>query len=113
MSDCIIIRDLEVWTNVGITKEERSSKQRLLVSVKIVYDLSKTGVSDDILQTIDYDDACKKIQEAMKEERNTIEKVAEDIANLLKKTYAPTAVRIEVKKFVIPKTGYVGVCIER
>lgn len=112
--DQISITDLEIWTHIGITEEERSTEQCLTVSVQMHTDTTKCAQTDDVSHTIDYDSVCKDILRIAKQERNTIETFAQDAATMILDTYKPGGgVEVVVKKFVIPGTESVSVRITR
>lgn len=111
--DCIKILDLNVPTYIGITEEERRTKQALKVSVEMCTDVSKAGTSDDVTDTIDYEVVCVRIKELGKTERNTIEKFAEDIATMILNEFKPTSVKVTVWKYILKDTSGVAVTIER
>ncbi|MDQ3661693.1 MAG: dihydroneopterin aldolase [Actinomycetota bacterium] len=54
MSDRIIVRGLRVSAHVGVSAEERSRSQVLLVSVEAWRSLSRAAQSDELADTIDY-----------------------------------------------------------
>ena len=108
----ITIVDLEVFYNVGVSEEERSKPQRLLVTIDMSLDFSSAAVSDRIEKTIDYNEVC---QEMLKfgEGRSwkLLERLSTAIADYILAEYKPQAVLVEVKKFIIPQTRYVSVSV--
>ena len=111
--DIITIHELSVPTHIGITKEERSKEQTLKVSVEISLDLSAVTKSDAIEDTINYEEVCNHIKELGKTERNTIEKFAEDTAQMILKDFKPSSVKVSVWKYILPDTNGVAVTIQR
>lgn len=116
--DKIIIRDLEVFGNHGVLKEENVLGQKFLVSADISVDLQRAGEEDNILKTINYGEMCKDIVKFS--ENNTfhlIESFAENLANfLLKKYLRIKQVDLEIKKPWAPiglSLDYVSVKITR
>lgn len=116
--DKIIIRDLEVFGNHGVLKEENVLGQKFLVSADIFVDLQRAGEEDNILKTINYGEMCKDIVKFS--ENNTfhlIESFAENLANfLLKKYLRIKQVDLEIKKPWAPiglSLDYVSVKITR
>ena len=57
----ITIVDLEVFYRVGVTDEERSRPQRLLLTIDIKYDFSSAAVSGRIGRSIDYHEVTKQL----------------------------------------------------
>jgi 7,8-dihydroneopterin aldolase/epimerase/oxygenase len=106
----IKIVDLEVFYCVGVTDEERAKPQRLLLTVEMTYDFSVAAVSDRITKTIDYFAVCQQLLEyGNGRSWKLIEKVAANVADLVKSEFNPESVTVEVKKFVIPQAAYVSV----
>lgn len=114
MPDKIIIEDLEVRSRIGVTAAERRKAQRLLITIEIIKPLAAAGKTDDLRKTIDYDAVARRVRAlAGKGERNLIERLAEEIASLVRKTFGGRDVAVTVKKFVVTKTRFVAVCVER
>jgi dihydroneopterin aldolase len=112
--DKIIIKDLEVQAQIGVTPEERSYNQRLLISVEIERELAEAGRSDMESVTTGYDTICEMVEQIVAERpRKLIEAVAHDIASTILNRRLAVAISVEVKKFSIPRTKYVAVSIRR
>ena len=112
--DKIIISDLEVRFHVGVPDEERAQAQRLLIGVEMTRDFSAAAHSDDLTATIDYYRVTRRLL-AYGEGRSwkLIEKLAADIADMILREFKPTAVSVEVKKFIIPEARYIAVRMRR
>lgn len=110
----ITITDLEVHFHVGVPEAERAHPQRLLITVELHYDFSSAAVSDRITKTIDYYQVAQKIL-AFGAGRSwkLIEKLANDIAELVLDEFHPEAVNVTVKKFPIPQAAHVAVSLTR
>ena len=108
----ITIVDLEVFYNVGVSEEERSKPQRLLVTIDMSLDFSSAAVSDRIEKTIDYNEVCQEILK-FGEGRSwkLLERLSTAIADHILAEYKPQAVLVEVKKFIIPQTRHVSVSV--
>ncbi len=111
--DTILIQDLKVETHIGVPDSERATKQVLKVSVWLHLDVRAAAASDDVRDTIDYAEVTKKIQELAKTERKTIERFAEDIAQMILDTFSPESVAVSIDKFILPDTERVAVTINR
>jgi FolB domain-containing protein len=110
----IRIVDLEVFYCVGVTDEERSKPQRLLVTVDMSYDFTSAAVSDRIEKTINYYDVAQKLLNfGAKRSWKLIERLVANIADMVLAEYKPAAVMVEVKKFPIPQAKYVSVSLTR
>jgi len=110
----ITIVDLEVFYRVGVTEEERSRPQRLLITIDMKYDFSSAAVSGRLGRTIDYAEVSRQLIK-LGETRSwkLIETVATDIANKILAEFRPESVTIEVKKFSVPEARYVSVSLTR
>ncbi len=108
--DRITIRDLEVFYRVGVPDEERSSPQRLLLVVEMSKDFRKAAATDDLANTINYSAVAQRLLR-FGDDRSwkLIEKLAADIAEMILADFAPDAVSVEVKKFIIPQARFVSV----
>jgi FolB domain-containing protein len=110
----ITIVDLEVFYSVGITDEERSKPQRLLITVDMAYDFSTAAISDRIEKTINY---WKVAQDLLKfgEGRSwkLLERLTSNVADFVLNEYRPQAVMVEVKKFPIAQAKYVSVSMTK
>jgi len=106
----ITIVELEVHCNVGVTDEERAKPQRLLLTVDMDFDFSSAAVSDRITKTIDYHQVAQRLLK-FGEGRSwkLIEKLANDIVDVILSEFQPEAVMVEVKKFSIPQAKHVSV----
>ena len=106
----ITITDLEVHFCVGVPDEERAKPQRLLLTIEMEHDFCAAAATDDIAATIDYFDVSQKIM-ALENGRSwkLIEKLANDVADLVLTGYHPAAVTVTVKKFPIPQAAQVSV----
>jgi dihydroneopterin aldolase len=112
--DRITIADLEVHWHVGITKEERSQPQRLLVTLGLDVDMAAAAASDNLAQTIDYAAVTRKVLAFGNDcHWELIETLASDLAAMVLDEFSPTGVTVEVKKFVIPQARYVSVRLAR
>lgn len=110
----ISIADLEVHYCVGVPDEERARPQRLLLTVEMESDFSKAAKSDSIADTIDYYAVSQRLLK-FGDGKNwkLIEKLANDICEMILSEFRPQSVSVEVKKFVIPQARYVSVAVTR
>jgi FolB domain-containing protein len=114
MSDKIVIEDLEVHSQIGITAAERGKPQRLLVTIEIGHPLQKAGQTGNLEETIDYDEVAKRIRGlAENKERALIETLAEEVAQTVLDEFRAMKVGVTVKKFILSDTRFVAVSIKR
>ena len=112
--DTIAISDLEVAYHVGVPETERRSPQRLLISIEMQKDFSTASRTDDLKETIDYFELSQRLLTFGKgKEWKLIEKLADDLALMILKDFAPSSVSVEVKKFAVPEARHVAVRVSR
>lgn len=96
--DLLTIHDIELWTCIGVPEVERKTEQRILVTIELSGDLSPIGTTDDVIKGIDYASLVTDVRALATTERKTIERLAEDIAEMILKKYAPASVTISIEK---------------
>jgi dihydroneopterin aldolase len=110
----ILIEDLEVRACVGVSEAERARPQRLLITVEMEADFEAAAASDDLRDTIDYSAVAKRLVDWTEGGRwRLIEKLAVEVADLVRAEFGARRVRVEVKKFVVPATRHVAVQVRR
>ena len=110
----ISIADLEVHYRIGVPDEERARPQRLLISIEMEFDFSSAAKSDAIGDTINYYEVAQELLR-FGEGRSwkLLERLVSEIADTVLSRYQPNAVRVEVKKFVIPQARHIAVSLTR
>lgn len=116
--DKITIKNLEVFCNHGVYKEENILGQKFLVSAELSLFTRKAGLSDALEDSVSYGDVSRLITAEMKKQNDKLlERAAERIAGqILKEFPLIDSVRIEVKKPWAPvmmHLDYASVSIER
>ncbi|SMO51558.1 D-erythro-7,8-dihydroneopterin triphosphate epimerase [Saccharicrinis carchari] len=97
--EIIRIKDLLLRTQVGFNKHELGKKQDLLLNVAIYYSTEGEEESDNPSQALDYRTICKKIVHMVESTHFALlEKVANDVANLILEMERVEKVNIEVDK---------------
>jgi dihydroneopterin aldolase len=110
----ISIVDLEVFYCVGVTEEERSKPQRLLISVDMASDFTAAVMSDRVEKTINYFDVAQEILKyGDGRSWKLLERLATNLADLILTKFKPQEVAVEIKKFVIPQAKFVSVSLTR
>lgn len=100
MRDKILLTDMQFLGRHGCSEEERQHSQPFIVDAELYVDLSKSGKSDDINDTVDYVQVFKEVERIVTgQPRNLIEAVAEDIAKtLLEKFSLIDSVKLTIRK---------------
>lgn len=116
--DIINIKNLEVFANHGVLKEENVLGQKFLISASLYVYSRQAGLNDDIDRSVNYADVCSLIKCFV--EKNTfklIETVAERLArDLLLSFDKIKKISLEVKKPWAPimqSVEYISIKIER
>lgn len=95
--DKIIIKDLEVYANHGVLKEERELGQKFLVSCTMYLNTRNAALNDDLSETIDYGKICYRITRILTDHTyKLIETAAEELAKELLYTM-PLIQKIDVE----------------
>ena len=113
MTDCLAIRGLILWTHIGVTEEERTSPQRVLVDVEMTLPTGDAARADDVSLSVDYAAVTEAIQSLSKKSRKTMERLAEDIAALVLRFEQVVSVIVTVQKRCLPCIHAAEVRIER
>lgn len=111
--DSIYLHAIECWTHIGVTTEEREREQLLVVSVELFTDTRKVAASDSVNEGVDYAKAVELVQKLSGEERNTVERFAEDVANAIVKKFSVESVKVSVIKRPLPDVESVHITISR
>lgn len=113
--DIIFIDDLRIPTLIGIYPREKAMPQMVEMSLQIGTSFAGAGASDDIGDTINYAEVVDRLRvELLAQHFNLLEKLAEDVAELLLKEFGARWVRVSIAKLgMMPGVRRVGVIIER
>lgn len=114
-SDRLIIKDLEVFSKIGVPDQERKKAQRLLITIDArIPKVTKAARRDSIDDTVDYFLIYQGLHRIAKSKpRRLLETLAEEIADFVLKDFKVSKVNVMVKKFIFKDTDYVGIEIER
>ena len=102
--DQITIKDLEVYANHGLYKEEKALGQKFLVSAILSLDTKLAGVSDQMDYSVDYGKVCHRIKEIL----SLIRKLEIEV----KKPWAPIGLPLDYVSVKIKRgwhRAYLGV----
>jgi len=114
-TDRLLIKDLEVWTKIGVPDQERKRAQRLLITIDAqIPKVTKAAKTDSIEKTVDYFSIYQGVHRIAKQKsRRLLETLAEECADFLLKEFPVPEVTITVKKFIFKDTDYVAIEIHR
>ena len=110
----IYIEQLRVLARVGVTKAERSRRQKLVLNISLwpVRDLRDLG--DAVARTVDYSVLSKEAKAFISRQTSKlIETLADDLASHLMRKFHIRKIRIEIRKFVLKDASYAAVAVTR
>ncbi|AKH64197.1 MULTISPECIES: bifunctional dihydroneopterin aldolase/7,8-dihydroneopterin epimerase [Photorhabdus] len=113
--DIVFIEELAVITTIGVYDWEQTIKQKLVFDIEMGWDNKRASSSDNVEYCLDY----AKVSEAIinhVENQNfaLVERVAEEVADLLLNRFNSPWVRIKVSKpRAVAQARQVGIIIER
>jgi 7,8-dihydroneopterin aldolase/epimerase/oxygenase len=113
--DIIFLSGLEIDTVIGIYDWEREIKQTVVLDLEMACDIRKAAETDDIAHTLDYKAVTERVSEFVEQsDFFLVEKLIEEVANLLRYEFKVPWVRITLnKKGAITRAKDVGIIIER
>jgi dihydroneopterin aldolase len=111
----VFIRSLRIPALVGVYDWEKAGPQTLELELEIGLKSGRSFVSDDLRDTIDYDELCKTITRDLAARRfQLLEALAEHVADRVVNDFGAQWVKLSVAKLaVVANTHAVGVRIER
>ncbi len=84
MRDRIIVRDLPLECQIGVSGQERENPQRIFVNLQLYLDLRPAAATDHVASTVNYSEVCDAVVRlAGSREFRLIETLAEEIAATL------------------------------
>ena len=111
----IHVKDIYLWSHVGVFEQERLLGQPFLCNFSIWIDVNEASSEDDLSKTADYSLAIREIQQlAFQLDCQTIESFSEHILNCLEALYGLVPMKVSLWKCAPPVPGFNGmVGIER
>ncbi|WP_340620965.1 bifunctional dihydroneopterin aldolase/7,8-dihydroneopterin epimerase [Xenorhabdus siamensis] len=113
--DIVFIEQLSVITTIGVYDWEQTIKQKLVFDIEIGWDNKRAASSDDVEHCLDYAKISEAVIQHVENQRFAlVERVAEEVANILLEQFKAPWVRIKVSKpGAVVQAKSVGVMIER
>ena len=112
--DRIHIEQLEISARIGVPEKERSTPQRLIVSISFWPYQEIRDVADNIDQTVNYSAVAEETKRFVQDQSvNLIETLADRLAAYLLKTFPIHKVTVELRKFPLQDAKYVSTTITR
>jgi len=113
--DKFFIRGLTIDAIIGVKPYERVQKQPISIDLELAYDMHAAAVSDDLTDTLNYDDIIARLQQFVSgSEFFLIEKLAANMAEFLFNEFPIQWLKIKLHKaLILNRDQQVGVIIER
>ncbi len=113
--DIVFIEQLSAFTTIGVYDWEQTIEQRLVFDIEMGWDNRKAAASDDVNDCLSYADISETVIKHVENGRFAlVERVAEEVAELLLTRFNAPWVRIKLSKpGAVARAENVGVIIER
>ena len=113
--DIVFIEQLSVITTIGVYNWEQTIEQKLVFDIEMGWDNVAAAKSDDVNDCLSYADVSEAVISHVEGQRFAlVERVAEEVAELLLSRFNSPWVRIKVSKpGAVARAANVGVIIER
>ncbi len=113
--DIVFIEQLSVITTIGVYDWEQTIEQKLVFDIEMGWDNVAAAKSDDVNDCLSYADVSEAVISHVEGQRFAlVERVAEEVAELLLSRFNSPWVRIKVSKpGAVARAVNVGVIIER
>ena len=113
--DIVFIEQLSVITTIGVYDWEQTIEQKLVFDIEMGWDNRKSAKSDDVNDCLSYADISETVIAHVEGQRFAlVERVAEEVEELLLKKFNSPWVRIKLSKpGAVARAANVGVIIER
>lgn len=113
--DIVFIEQLSVITTIGVYDWEQTIEQKLVFDIEMAWDNRKAAKSDDVADCLSYADIAETVVSHVEGARFAlVERVAEEVAELLLARFNSPWVRIKLSKpGAVARAANVGVIIER
>ena len=112
--DRIFVKNLVLGCAVGVSEEERRTKQNVVVDIEIFCSLKHAGTSDNLKNTISYSEVQDSVTELVcRSEFRLLETIAENITTLILKNPDAGKVTVAVKKEKFSNQPIMGIEITR
>lgn len=113
--DTVFIEQLSAITTIGVYQWEQTIKQKLFLDIELAWDNQKAAKSDNVADCLNYAEVTEAVLAHVENNKFAlVERVAEEVAELLLTTFATSRVSIRVTKpSAVAQAKAVGVKIVR
>lgn len=113
--DTIFIKELEIFSKIGVYEEEKKHAQPLIVDIDIYTCLRQASQTDNLSDAIDYTQLIRHIEcVCQAKHRQLLESLAQDILDTLFEDNRIQAIRISITKpKAVKETRCLGISMHR
>ena len=110
----IHIEELKVLTRIGVTRAERSRRQRLVLNITLWPARDLRDIKDAVARTVDYSALCQSAKNFIAQQTSKLlETLANDLASHLLRKFRVRKITVEIRKFVLKEADYASVTVTR
>ena len=110
----IHIEQLNVRAHVGVSKKERSKRQRLVLNITVWPVRDLRDIKDRVRRTVDYAALCQETKTYLaKQSLKLLETLGQDLSAHLLRKFRIQKIRLEIRKFVLKDAAYAAVIVTR
>jgi dihydroneopterin aldolase len=113
--DIVFIEELTVITTIGVYDWEQTIQQKLVFDIEMAWDNRQAARSDNVDDCLSYADVSETVIQYVQPNRFAlVERVAEEVAEILIQRFNTPWIRLKVSKpGAVVQANRVGVIIER
>ncbi|MCW4025361.1 MAG: dihydroneopterin aldolase [Candidatus Bathyarchaeota archaeon] len=112
--DKIFVKNLVLPCKVGVTEDERSNIQNVILDIEVFCDLRQAGATDDFLKGIDYEKIVEIATTTVtKGEFVLLERLVEKVASQVLENLAVSGISVAVKKEKYSVAPIIGIELHR
>lgn len=113
--DTIFLHGIKADCVVGVWEWEKQITQKIIVDIDMRFDIKPAAASDNLNDTLNYKAVAEDVIEMLEASRfDLIEKMAEEVANLVQKKFGVKWIKVRINKGgAVKHVGSVGILIER
>ena len=113
--DTIFLQGITAHCVVGVWDWEKSITQKIIVDLELATDITQAAKTDQLEDTLDYKSIAEAVIAMLEASRfQLIEKMAEEVAELVMQQYSIPWVKVRINKGgAVKHVANVGVMIER
>jgi len=109
LSDRIHIEQLEIFTRIGVPEKERSTPQRITVTISFWPYHDQRDLADKIGNTVNYSMVAEETKNFVRDQStNLIETLADRLATHLLGAFRIEKITVELRKFPLADAKYVS-----